>query len=373
MIHMARPVASPSFLLTTTPGLEAITMAEFREKTAGLFTDPPEAEPEPFEYKGVIQVTPPVLEKKAGDKLLAEVRKMRTIHHISELLHLFRIPEEDPLNTIQKEVEELAIPEMEHTRSFRVSCKRKGSHSFGSMDVEKLVGEVMVQRYGRKVDLEHFTTNLRVDIYRDRAYVAIQRTRKSLGKRFQRPYLPRVTLKPTIAYAMLHLAGLQGKKSEQLLDPFCGSGTILMEAASVFPELKVMGGDRSPVAVNGTKRNLEVYGLEERVQVQVRNARRLEKEFSSSSVDAVVTDPPYGLKTSQYIDFGALYGAIIRQLDHVLKPQGKAVLMVWKKKFFERINREEGLFNIEQSYCIETGGVYLHVIVLTRKALMGEE
>ncbi|MFB6182006.1 MAG: RsmD family RNA methyltransferase, partial [Candidatus Magasanikbacteria bacterium] len=61
-------------------------------------------------------------------------------------------------------------------------------------------------------------------------------------------------LPPKLARIMLNLAKVQ--PGENLLDPFCGSGTILMEAVSIGLD-EVTGNDKEQKAVNSSRENLE--------------------------------------------------------------------------------------------------------------------
>ena len=54
-----------------------------------------------------------------------------------------------------------------------------------------------------------------------------------LSKWHKDAYVNRVTIKSNVAYALLQLANIAS--SDTILDPFCGGGTILLEAASTFP------------------------------------------------------------------------------------------------------------------------------------------
>jgi len=56
--------------------------------------------------------------------------------------------------------------------SFSVRCKRRGSHSFSSKDVEVEIGN-MVTKKGAKVDLDRPETILWVDIIQDRAHLSV--------------------------------------------------------------------------------------------------------------------------------------------------------------------------------------------------------
>ncbi len=72
-----------------------------------------------------------------------------------------------------------------------------------------------------------------------------------------------------------------------LLDPFCGSGGILVEAALIGA--KPIGSDIDFLTIEETRQNLALYGIEARVEVA--DARSLPYKHS---IDAIATDPPYG-------------------------------------------------------------------------------
>lgn len=85
-----------------------------------------------------------------------------------------------------------------------------------------------------------------------------------------------------MARAMVNMAGRAGKK---LLDPCCGAGTILIEAASIG--LEAVGCDSNPTWPPKARENTQHFGLS--VEVFVADAREIGGVF-----DAIVTDLPYG-------------------------------------------------------------------------------
>ena len=82
------------------------------------------------------------------------------------------------------------------------------------------------------------------------------------------------------------------KEGELLLDPFCGTGGILIEAGLIG--CKVVGSDVYWKMKNGTAINLDYYGITDyrTFHLDVRELKMYEK------VASVVTDPPYGISTS---------------------------------------------------------------------------
>ncbi len=109
------------------------------------------------------------------------------------------------------------------------------------------------------------------------------------------------TMPPKLAKIMINLAQLP--LSAVILDPFCGSGTILQEAI-LLGYKKVIGSDISTKAVEDTKKNLE--WLENNLKPKIKNpkskaggvkifqadVRNISKKIDS--VDTIVTEPYLG-------------------------------------------------------------------------------
>jgi len=88
---------------------------------------------------------------------------------------------------------------------------------------------------------------------------------------------------------MVNLA--QPKKGDLILDPFCGTGGMLVEAGLIG--CRVVGFDAKPHMLRGGLKNLKHYGINLE-GVAIADAR-----FPPiTKVDCVVTDPPYGRSAS---------------------------------------------------------------------------
>jgi len=98
-----------------------------------------------------------------------------------------------------------------------------------------------------------------------------------------RPRLHPTSMHPKLARACINLLGL---KKGQLLDPFCGSGGILIEAGLMG--FKVSGYDIDKKQIERAKINLKHYKIREH-KLKIKDALLLDKKF-----DGIVTDFPYG-------------------------------------------------------------------------------
>jgi tRNA G10 N-methylase Trm11 len=136
------------------------------------------------------------------------------------------------------------------------------------------------------------------------------RMRQHDGRAAERPG----ALRPTLAAAMIRLAG---EPPGVLLDPCCGSGTILAEAAEVGWQAR--GVDIDLEAIRVAHQNAP------KAQVSVGDARRL--EFGDQSMDACVSNLPFGLRYGVQGGMEGWLRAVLGELDRVTRPGGRVVLL----------------------------------------------
>lgn len=135
--------------------------------------------------------------------------------------------------------------------------------------------------------------------------------RQHQGREVERPG----ALRPTVAALMVNLAGAPG---ETLLDPCCGSGTILGEALAAGWETS-RGGDIAPDAVEVARRNAP--GAEV-IEWDVRHL-----PLPDASVDAVVSNLPFGRQFQVQGSMSDWLTAALAEMARVTRPGGRLVLL----------------------------------------------
>lgn len=96
-----------------------------------------------------------------------------------------------------------------------------------------------------------------------------------------RPYNHPTSLHPRLARCLINLAN-----SDNIIDPFCGSGGIMIEAGLI--NLKITGYDTDKIMLKRAKENLDFFEIKD-YALENHNALKIDRDF-----DAVVTDLPYG-------------------------------------------------------------------------------
>jgi tRNA (guanine10-N2)-dimethyltransferase len=101
----------------------------------------------------------------------------------------------------------------------------------------------------------------------------------------KKPFFHPSAMNAKLARCMVNLA--HAKTGKTVLDPFCGTGTTILEATIIG--CRAIGTDVQTRMIKGTKRNLMHFGLTPEALL-IADARR--PPFVS--VDCIVSDPPYG-------------------------------------------------------------------------------
>ncbi len=158
----------------------------------------------------------------------------------------------------------------------------------------------------------------------------------------ERPYVTSgISLSSRLARLLVNISGVT--KGQTLLDPFCGSGTILAEA--LLKGANCIGVDRNHGTVERTKDNLEWLASQREQNGQrspsysilVGDATNLRRTLGETAVDAIVsepillptlTSPPSLEKARKLVKHASfIYSEALHEMSGVLKKGGRMVLV----------------------------------------------
>src|SRR2546427_9794119 len=165
-------------------------------------------------------------------------------------------------------------------RTINLSSKKVDSSS-----LERQVGTILNQKWNSKVSLSSPHLTVYLIITNTKQYVGYSETHvisKRPKKVIKRPH----ELEWKLSRCMVNLSRL--KEGKVLCDPFCGTGTILLEAESMG--MHAIGIDFDLEMCDITKRNLAENGYKPRVI----NSTYHHIQKIKDKIDGIVTDLPYG-------------------------------------------------------------------------------
>ncbi|NOR26603.1 MAG: bifunctional 23S rRNA (guanine(2069)-N(7))-methyltransferase RlmK/23S rRNA (guanine(2445)-N(2))-methyltransferase RlmL [Desulforhopalus sp.] len=238
--------------------------------------------------------------------------------------------------------------------SFAVSCTLSGespiTHSrYAALKVKDGLVDTFRNRTGKRPSVKTSRPDVQVHLHVDgkTAALSLDLSGESLHRRGYRGAAVKAPLKETLAAGIVALSGWM-KDTGTLIDPMCGTGTLLIEAALMFgdsaPGLSrshfgffgwlghdehlwdslvaealereekglekswplMLGYDCDPVAVSAARKNIEVAGLTEHIQVKQAELATLR---SPDKQGMLLSNLPYGERLSETEQVSRLYRA----------------------------------------------------------------
>ncbi len=227
-----------------------------------------------------------------------------------------------PLDKVVNFAEELEIPE--GTIAVRAKRFQGNMLPMGPSEIARKVGGILAR--DRRVDLEGPDVEIRILISGEVHFFVgeetIDRPQFERRKVSLRPFFSPISLHPKYARALVNLTGV--KRGQRLLDPFCGTGGILIEASLMG--IRAIGSDISEGMVRGCLENMEFFGADHEA-LRTGDVGEIREMFGE--VDAIATDPPYGRSTTTMRErLGDLYHRMMVSFTGALPPSGKVGMVL---------------------------------------------
>lgn len=230
------------------------------------------------------------------------------------------------------------------------------SKLFSPSDIQSIIKKAIVERLKKVYKTEWFKEDgesypIRVSIIKDEVCIGLDTSGESLHKRGYRKLSGKAPITETLAAAMIMLS--PWKADRVLVDPFCGSGTIPIEAAMIganiapgmnrefiadkwdnfIPkkiwynafdeafdsvkndvEMNIQGYDIDNEMVRIARENAKLAGVDEHIHFQQKQMKELS---SNKKYGFIITNPPYGERLEDkkameplYKEMGQTFGAL---------------------------------------------------------------
>ncbi len=245
------------------------------------------------------------------------------------------------------------IPE---NAEFPVDGKSIDSKLFSVSDCQAIVKKAVVEKLKEKYKREWFDEDgpkyrIEVGLLKDTATLTIDTTGVGLHKRGYRKLVSEAPIKETLASAMLLIS--RWNKDRALIDPFCGSGTIPIEAAMIgqniapglkrdfisesWPnipkklwedarteandlaefdrELRIHGSDINDEVMSLARYHAKLAGVESSIHIQRLPMSEIKSRYKYGFI---ISNPPYGERLGEEGEVRKLYkqmGSVFKTLD----------------------------------------------------------
>jgi putative N6-adenine-specific DNA methylase len=361
------------YFAQTARGLEAIASTELHELGA-------------FECKEGIRG----VHFKASKEVLYKINYCaRLISRILAPLVQFHCPSDQVLYKRAYEIDWASIFSIKRTFAIfsNVSNSNIKHSQFASQRLKDAIVDFFYKKYGKRpsVNLEKADVSINLNIQKNRARISFDTSGGSLHRRGYRKVSGFAPLQETLAAAIIRLSewSREGSDIKPLMDPMCGSGTLLSEALMTYcripsafkrkrfgffhlpdfdintwnhvvisckreirecPPGLIRGSDISAAAVKASIQNLSEIPGGSRVAVTRLNYQDIEK----AKDHFIITNPPYGNRMGEEEQLKILF----KELGDFLKHRctgSTAFILVGSKELSKviglRISQRIPLFN----------------------------
>ncbi|MBS9768158.1 MAG: class I SAM-dependent RNA methyltransferase [Flavobacteriaceae bacterium] len=278
---------------------------------------------------------------------------LRTAIRILKPIKVFRVYDEDDLYRKIKKIrwEELLSVEQTFAINAVVNSRTFTSNShYISLKAKDAIVDFFRENYQKRpsIDIKHPDLRIHIHIQRDLCTVSLDSSGDSLHKRGYRSATNIAPINEVLAAGLVLMSNYTGNSN--FIDPMCGSGTILIEAAMIANHIpaninrnefgfekwqnfdeelfakihdsllkrvssthyKIMGFDKAPSAVRKAKENIRNANLSDFVSVHQIDFFTTKKEVFGPTT--ILFNPPYGERLT--IDVREFYRKIGDTLKH---------------------------------------------------------
>lgn len=225
------------------------------------------------------------------------------------------------------------------------------------------------EKYGKRPSVRITNADIMINVHisGDQVTISLDSSGESLHKRGYRVAQTEAPINEVLAAGLILLTGWRGDSN--FIDPMCGSGTFLIEAALIGANInpgifrsnfaferwrdfdselfesiynddsnerdfdyKIFGSDISPKAVNIAEQNIKHAGVGKYIDLKVCSIQSYEEAPENA---ILVTNPPYGERIS-VADMEALYESIGERLKKIFKGY-HAWILGYKNELFDKI------------------------------------
>lgn len=226
-------------------------------------------------------------------------------------------------------------------------------------DFSKKVSIAIEEAFDRKLvnSTSHYEVEIRLIQNKEGTFMPCLKLFTLPDRRFHyRRYHVAASMKPVLAAGILALAKPYLREYAQVLDPFCGVGTLLIERRFISPIRNAYGIDTFGEAIEKARANTKIAGMQ--ANYINRSFFDFEHEYE---FDEIITDMPAGNLEKDELD--EIYRRFFEKSAELLSDKGRIICYSKEMGLVKKYLRLQNKFRLLQEFCIlEKSGAFLFII-----------
>ena len=206
---------------------------------------------------------------------------------------------------------------------YRVVARIVGEHPFRRADMGREVARGIGERddhnwrlVEEEADVEFWATMLGGEFI-----LAIRLSGNEMRQRTYKVAHLAGSLRPSVAASLAWLT--EPTAEDTVLDPFCGTGTVLIERAHLGRYRMLFGSDNDPMALRAAGEN--IGPRYKPLELHPWDATAIPLE--AASVDKIVTNLPWGMRHGSHSENRQTYPQVINKFKRLVRPGGMIVML----------------------------------------------
>lgn len=168
------------------------------------------------------------------------------------------------------------------------------------------------------------------------------------------------SIDPSVAAAMLRMASEHLSVNARVIDPCCGSGTLLIERGKLSPCSSLTGVDIAHSAIDVARRNTELSGIDAKYVVN-----DILRFVCHRPYDELICNLPFGNRVGTHSSCERLYAGLLDQLPKLVKKGGVAIFYTMEFTLLKKLLRERSSYlSILKQERTEAGGLTPMIFVV---------
>lgn len=250
--------------------------------------------------------------------------------------------------------------------SYSITASFVGARTYSRYEIANAVSQGIADLYdweyveNRPESHAEHDLDLRVILEGEQGLVGLRLGSHPLHRRRYKLVSRPGSLKASVAYAMAFLVDLQ--PHERIIDPCCGVATIAIEAGRRVHPRPALASDISREALEAAHTNAQSSAFAPLLFAA--DASRL--PLPDASIDAVLSNLPFGRQVAVEGDLSANYSAILQEQARILRPEGRAALLTDGGSAFMQALQTVPTLRLTGAHQISLFGAHPHIYVLRR-------
>lgn len=151
------------------------------------------------------------------------------------------------------------------------------------------------------------------------------------------------------------------KRNSEVLDPFCGSGTMLFERSKIKGFSSLTGTDNQKYAIASAKQNETIAKTGAKFVLTDILAYRPEKRY-----DEIISNMPFGHRVGSHENNEQLYEGFVKGMQDLLRPKGTAFLFTNDKNLLRDLLNQNGQYTIKSETVFNSGNLHPSLFIVEK-------